>query len=154
MSKKLTEFILLGGFLVLAVLLYGSTASYPQFVQGSTAAYVRFLAVSLGIFCAAELLLAVRRLNHNQNKQSEKLNLAAQPRQFWCLFIMLILYAIGFEYLGFYLSSALFLPITMFILGARKPLSIILTSAGILGFVYLVFERLLGVYMPVSSLFE
>ena len=56
MTKRVAELLLLSAFLVLAVLLYMSTASYPESVQGSTANYVRFLAISLGILCAVELL--------------------------------------------------------------------------------------------------
>ncbi|MFV0421064.1 tripartite tricarboxylate transporter TctB family protein [Oleidesulfovibrio sp.] len=153
MPKKYAELILLGGFLVLAVLLFSSTASYPKSVQGSTAEYVRFLGLSTGILCVLQIILSMRAKGKAKEKQQEKLKIAAAPRPFWLLVVLLLLYAAGFEFLGFYLASAIFLPVTMVMLGARKPLSIILTSGGVLGFVYFVFEKLLGVYMPVSSLF-
>ncbi|SIO28088.1 tripartite tricarboxylate transporter TctB family protein [Halodesulfovibrio marinisediminis] len=151
MTKRFAELLLLGGFLVLAVLLYNSTAAYPKFVQGSTAAYVRFLAICLGILCLFELFFSSK--NKKENGQKAPLNMADAPRRFWGLCILLFIYAASFEFLGFYLASAIFLPTTMFLLGARKPVSITLTTVSILLFVYLVFEKLLGVFLPTSSLF-
>lgn len=150
MSKRITEFTLLGGFLVLAVLLYRSTAAYPAFVQGSTAEYVRFLGMSLGLLCVFELFLTAKKVA-KENKQP--LNITSSPRLFWGLFILLCVYAASFELLGFYLASAVFLPLAMCLLGARKPHLIGLASAGVILFVYLVFEKTLGVFMPASSLF-
>ncbi|UZP67577.1 tripartite tricarboxylate transporter TctB family protein [Desulfovibrio mangrovi] len=155
MTRKLAELILLGGFLVLAVLLYSSTASYPQSVQGSTAEYVRFLGLSLGILCVAEVLITARakKKGKKDDNADKKLVVADMPIRFWGLLILLVIYGLTFEILGFYLASGLFLPLAMLLLGARKILSIGLTTIGILGFVYLVFEKLLGVFMPSFSLF-
>ncbi len=161
MSKRLVELIILGALLVLAVLLYGSTAAYPQAVQGSTAAYVRFLALALGLLCLFETISSLIRYkkhkNHAQQSSSDTealFSIGKNPQKFWVLFVLLLFYAGIFSYLGFYIASALFLPITMYALGARKPLSISLTTLGVLGFVYVVFERILEVYMPIGTYFE
>lgn len=153
MTKRFAELLLLGGFLVLAVLLYNSTAAYPKFVQGSTAAYVRFLAICLGILCLTELFITSKNKKKEQDSQPAALNMAEAPRRFWGLCILLFIYAASFEFLGFYLASAIFLPTAMLLLGARKPLHFGVTTIGILLFVYLVFEKLLGVFLPTSSLF-
>jgi len=150
MTKRLAEVFILGGYLILAVLLYRSTASYPASVQGSTAMYVRFLGVALGSLCALELLFWVQR---RPKVQPVVLTIAAAPLRFWGLLILLILYAVALTPLGFYVSSAIFLPMAMLLLGARKPLSIILTSGGVLLFVYLVFAKLLAVPLPASTMF-
>ncbi len=170
MSKKFVELFLLVGFLVLAVLLYGSTAAYPQAVQGSTAAYVRFLAISLGILCLFETIFCFRRKrtaakqdasqgqeakgeDDKPSSDEETFRIGAHPKAFWLLFLLLMLYAGAFSYLGFYVASAFFLPLTMFALGARKLISICLTTLGVLGFVYVVFEQILEVYMPAGTFF-
>jgi len=150
MTKRLAELLILSGYLILAVLLYRSTASYPVSVQGSTALYVRFLGMALGVFCSLELFLWFK--NRGQAK-SEKLTIATVPMRFWGLFILLLIYSTALTYLGFYLSSALFLPLAMLLLGAKKPLSISLTSIGVLLFIYLVFAKLLEVPLPEGSLF-
>jgi putative tricarboxylic transport membrane protein len=150
MTRRAAEIALLTGFLILAVLLYRSTAAYPEVVQNSTAAYVRFLGICLGVLCGLELLLRIKKQSQEPGK---KLELASSPLRFWGLLIIMFLYAMLLEPLGFYLASALFLPLTMFMLGARKKLQVILTSAGVLLFVYLVFAKLLSVPLPQSSLF-
>jgi len=150
MTKRLAELLILSGYLILAVLLYRSTASYPLSVQGSTAMYVRFLGTALGVLCTIELLLWFK--NRGQGA-AEKINLTNAPIRFWGLAVLLVAYAAVLSLLGFYLSSAIFLPIAMVLLGARKPLSIGLTSGGVLLFVYLVFAKLLEVPLPESTLF-
>jgi putative tricarboxylic transport membrane protein len=81
------------------------------------------------------------------------MTIAAVPMRFWGLFILLLIYSAALSYLGFYLSSALFLPLAMLLLGAKSPISITLTSAGVLIFVYLVFAKLLEVPLPEGALF-
>ncbi len=149
MSKKYAELLLLGAFLVVAVLLYWSTADYPKAVQGSTAEYVRFLALSTGILCVLDFITTMR-----SKKSEKKLILSASPTRFWLLCVFLVLYTLSFSLLGFYVASALFLPLTMYMLGARNISSICLTTLGVLAFVYGIFEKTLEVYMPVGSLFQ
>lgn len=150
MTKRIAELLILSGYLILAVLLYRSTASYPTSVQGSTALYVRFLGMALAVFCSLELFLWFK---NRKQVETEKLTIAAVPARFWGLFILLLIYSTALSYLGFYISSALFLPLAMLMLGAKKPLSLSLTSVGVLLFVYLVFEKLLEVPLPEGSLF-
>ena len=145
MTKRVAELLILGGFMVLALLLYRSTAAYPESVQGSTAMYVRFLAVSLGLLCAVE---AGMWLKSREQVISEKLNITAAPLRFWGLLVELVIYTLLLEPLGFYLASLIFLPVAMVTQGAKKPLTIGLTTAGVLLFVFLVFEKLLAVPLP------
>ncbi len=166
MPKKYAELLLVGAFFVVAVLLYGSTASYPNAVQGSTAAYVRFLAMCRGALCVIELGLFILRSKKQARaeqmacadgaqaaeKPDTNFHIAKNPKPFWALFLVLVLYSASLSYVGFYIASAVFLPVTMFILGARKPLTMVLTTIGVLGFVYGVFEKVLEVYLPVGSL--
>ncbi len=149
MTRRQAEFLLLCGFLILAVLLYRSTASYPPSVQNSTARYVRFLGLALGFFSILELVLWFRKAP----AKAELLAVAAVPGRFWGLFILLVVYGAVLSPAGFYPASAVFLPLAMFLLGARKPLTIILTTGGVLLFIYLVFARLLEVPLPAGTLF-
>lgn len=148
MSRRLTEILLLVGFLVIAVLLYRSTADYPKFVQGSTAAYVRFLGLTLGVLCAAQLLLSLRR----PAAEGEAAPADTKTRRFWALLLLLGAYAAALEPLGFFLASAGFLPLAMYATGARRPLPVALTTAGVLAFVYLIFVELLEVHLPSGTL--
>lgn len=150
MTKRLAEILVLSLFTVIAILLYRSTASFPEMTQGSTATYIRFLAVTLGTLCILELGLNMRK---NAKEEKSVLKITSAPTMFISLLVLMFLYAILLEPLGFYLASALFLPVTMCMLGARKLLTIGLTSGGVLLFVFLVFAKLLGVPLPESTLF-
>ncbi|NOX32129.1 MAG: tripartite tricarboxylate transporter TctB family protein [Deltaproteobacteria bacterium] len=150
MTKRLAELLSLSMFLLIAILLYKSTMNFPEVVQNSTAAYVRFLAICFGGLCLLAILL---RLKSKSTEENKKLDLAAAPVRFWSLLILMFVYSLLLEPLGFYLASALFLPVTMVVLGARKKILIALTAVGVLLFVYIVFAKLLGVPLPESSLF-
>jgi putative tricarboxylic transport membrane protein len=150
MTKRLAELLLLTVFLVMAVFLHRSTAAFPAVVQQSTAAYVRFLALCLGGLSVVELLLWAK---NRKTAEKKMLDLTSAPTRFWSLLISMFGYAMLLEPLGFYLASALFLPITMVILGARRKLQIALTSGGVLLFVYVVFAQLLSVPLPESTFF-
>lgn len=150
MTKRLVEILILTGFTLLALVLYKSTASFPEVTQGSTATYIRFLAVCLASLCLVELFLNMKK---NQVKGGqEAMHIASAPGKFWSLLILMFIYAMLLEPLGFYIASVLFMPLTMYLLGARKPFAIGLTSLGVLVFVFLVFGKLLGVPLPESTI--
>ncbi|PIE72680.1 MAG: hypothetical protein CSA20_06935 [Deltaproteobacteria bacterium] len=152
MTRRLAELLVLVCFLIVAVALYKSTVSFPEVTQSSTALYVRFLAAMLGIFSLLEMLLKLKK--KNLAKDQEKMELTEAPLKFTALLVLMFVYAMLLEPLGFYLASALFLPLTMYILGSRRWLSIALTSGGVLLFVFLVFALLLGVPLPESTWFQ
>ena len=150
MTKRTAELLLLFFFMVMAVLLYRSTAGFPEVVQHSTAAYVRFLAICLGGLCAVELLLWAK---NNKVIDKKMLDLTSAPVRFWGMLIIMFGYAMLLELLGFYFASAIFLPVAMALLGARKKLLIAFTTSAVLLFVYCVFEQLLSVPLTESMLF-
>ncbi len=135
----------------LAVVLYTSTAGFPEMTQGSTATYIRFLAISLGILSLLELLLKMRK--SERGKDREQMKITDTPVKFTALLVLMFVYAMLLEPLGFYVASAMFLPLAMYILGSREYLTAGLTTGGVLLFVYLVFGLLLGVPLPESTLF-
>ena len=67
---------------------------------------------------------------------------------------LLILYLISIFYLGYFISSFVFLFIGMYMLGYRRYLTILLISAGWLLFSYLIFYKLLYVPLPIGKLIE
>ncbi len=58
-----------------------------------------------------------------------------------------------FDYIGYYLSSAIFLVVMMVLMRERKPLRLILVPICWCIFTYLVFDKLLFISLPVGSLF-
>ena len=148
MQKKWADRALLVVFIVLAVLLYRSAADYPGIAQKTSAKYARFLAVFIGGLSLAQLGFGLVR-DHGR----EGLVLTDNRRRFGGLLVGLVLFALAFVPLGFYLSAALFIPAVAWMLGYRRPLVVGLTTAGLLAFVYVVFVQLLSVRLPGIELF-
>ena len=143
MVKKHIDRALLALFAVMAVLLFISTASYPGIAQKTSAYYVKFLAVFFGTLCVAQLALSFLR-----EKDNARLYLTDNMPRFGGLLACLIIFAVVFEKLGFFISAGVFIPVVSFLLGYRNYLVIALVTAGVLAFVYAVFVKLLSVNLP------
>ena len=58
-----------------------------------------------------------------------------------------------FGILGYYVSSALFMITTMWVLGSRNKIELVAVPAGWVLFSYFIFARLLNVRLPIGSIF-
>lgn len=143
MTRSTLDRLVLAGFVVLAVLLWLSTADYTGIAQRTSAKYVRFLALSFGILSAAQLLLSLRRTGPD-----EPLDLFGRAGRFFGLLAALIAFAAVFRTLGFFIPAALFIPVVALLLGYRNLLVIALSTAGVLGAVWLIFVQVLSVNLP------
>ncbi|MFV0475771.1 MAG: tripartite tricarboxylate transporter TctB family protein [Pikeienuella sp.] len=143
MRKATFDRLVLAGFVVLAVLLYVSAADFSGIAQKTSAKYVRFLAISFGGLSLVQLALSLKRA-----ADEEGLKLFERADRFFGLLGALILFAIAFEPLGFFIPAAVFIPAVAFLLGYRNRAAIALTTAGLLGFIYLIFIKLLAVNLP------
>ena len=59
-----------------------------------------------------------------------------------------VIYLILFDFINFFVATAIFIPLIMWIFGERKILRMLLTVVGLELFVYLLFVQLLNVYFP------
>jgi len=143
MAKKYIERAVLLFFIIIAVFLYLSTAGYPGIAKTTSAYYVKFLSVFIGILCVIQFLISlIKDINYTRLHISDHL-----PR-FFGLLISLIIFALFFERLGFFISAGVFIPVVALILGYRNYISLIITTISVLLFVYLVFVKLLSVNLP------
>jgi putative tricarboxylic transport membrane protein len=149
MSGATLDRLVLGGFILLAVLLYGSTASYTGIAQKTSAVYVQFLAVSFGGLAAVQLLMSLRKSSPN----TEPLDLFGRASRFFGLMAGLILFAVSFEHLGFFIPAAIFIPAIAWMLGYRNLFIIAMSTTAVLLGVYLIFVRLLAVNLPSPDFF-
>ncbi len=147
MTKKIFDYIILVFCVVLAVLLHRSTASYPEICQNSTASYVRFLALCLAILSMVQI-----GINYKKNDNSS-VEIYKDKKRFFTLVILLVVYALLISYFGFMLSTALFLPLTMVLMGHRRKITIILSSAGLILFIQVLFVSVLQVPLPDGIIF-
>jgi len=143
MTKKTVDRAVLVLLIVMAVLLYFSTAYYKGIAIKTSAKYVQFLAVFIGG-------LSVVQLGHSllKDRSYDKLVLTGHLPRFLGLLVALIIFALVFEPLGFFIPAAVFIPVVSYMLGYRNRVTIGLTTVGVLGFVYLVFIQLLSVNLP------
>ncbi|MCL2527834.1 MAG: tripartite tricarboxylate transporter TctB family protein [Defluviitaleaceae bacterium] len=59
-----------------------------------------------------------------------------------------------FSFIGYYISSALFIIVSMWVLGSRSKVELAAVPVGWVVFSYFIFARLLNVRLPIGSLFS
>lgn len=70
------------------------------------------------------------------------------------VFAVLVVTLMSFQYIGYYISSALFLVAVMWLLDSRNKVDLIVVPVGWVIFSYFFFYRLLYVRLPIGSLFS
>ena len=146
-SYKVIEIPIYIFFIILAVLLYRSTASFPESSQTTTAIYVKILSISLGILGFVQLILTFFHVNLSLN------NLIKSPKKFLILVILLVIYVWIINVLGFNVSSVLYMVITMYAMGYRKHIKAILISILTTFSVYFLFYKIFEIPLPKGMLF-
>ena len=150
-NRKYIEIIVSIFFIVLAALLYGSADTVNQAVSqastDSTSAYVDTLAIVLGIAGVIELVMSII-------SSPSVIEFTKSPTKFVLLIISLVGYVWIMEYVGFIVSTLLFLPITMRIMGYKSIVKSLIISVGITLFVYLLFQVGFEILLPEPTIFE
>jgi len=146
-AYKLIEIPIYVFFIILAVLLYRSTATFPETSQNTTAIYIKILAISLGVLGFVQVIITFFHENLSLK------NLIKSPKKFLTLVILLVLYVWMINVLGFNVSSVLFMVITMYVMGYRKHIKAILISILITFSVYLLFYKIFEIPLPKGLLF-
>ncbi len=72
----------------------------------------------------------------------------------WKFFLLLVVYLISMIYIGYFISSFLFVFFAMLLLGYKKYSTMVLISAGWIVFSYFVFYRMLFVPLPTGKFIE
>jgi hypothetical protein len=114
MSGRYIQGIIALGLIVLAVLLYRSTASTVDAATFTTDVYVRFLAIALGVSAAFEIIKNFIKADKNS------VEFTKHPKAFFLLIFLLIAYVWIMQYLGFIISTILFLVVTVYLMGYRS----------------------------------
>lgn len=119
-----------------------------------TAQYPKIMLTILLLLSAALLLQGLYysfqpeqyQRRYGKSNKSIQWNVVTQP-----LFVFgaSIVYLCLFYFTNFFLATAIFVPLLMWIFGERRVMPILLTTIGLELFVYLVFVQLLHVYFPV-----
>ena len=72
------------------------------------------------------------------------------PGAFTATVALTLVYVLSLKYIGFYAASAVYMLVLAFLLGLRRPLLLVVSTAALLALVYGVFVRFLGVPVPLG----
>ncbi len=132
---------------MLGVLLYKSTLGLKQSSIVTTGFYIKFLAGSLVLSAIVELIKVFVK------NQKEKVSFTKDIKSFLCLVFFLIFYVWAMEYLGFIISSLIFLSATMWFMGYKHFLKALLISIAVIAFVQVLFAQIFEIPLPKSTVF-
>jgi hypothetical protein len=109
------------------------------------ATFPRGIAVLLGVAAA---MLAARAIMSLCGRLPSITNIISRPGHVLAGMGLVILFPVLMNNLGYYIGSALWMPALFVVAGYRKPLGIVIMTAGFLVFAKVGFEMILGVRLP------
>lgn len=119
----------------------------------NAAQYPKIILTVLLVLSAALLIQGIyytfnpERYNNRYGKSNKSIRWSVVIHPLF-VFGATLIYLILFHYINFFVATAIFIPLIMWIFGERKILRMLLTVVGLELFVYLVFVELLNVYFP------
>jgi hypothetical protein len=109
------------------------------------ATFPRGIAVLLGVAAA---MLVARAFLTLSGRMPTGITITRRPGHVVAGMALVILFPLLMTTLGFYIGSALWMPALFVVAGYRKPLGIVMLTAGFLAFAKVAFEMTLGVRLP------
>jgi len=146
-NKYLSRIMVPLFFIILSIILFIISFSFPSNEKVGPSVIPRLwiiILIPLNIYLLINILRQKKEIEHKDENKTIVFGFIG----------LLILYLISIFYLGYFISSFVFLFIGMYILDYRKYLTILLISAGWLLFSYLIFYKLLYVPLPIGKLIE
>jgi len=111
---------------------------------------------TLGTLLILSCILIIRGIvSASQGKDSTDVRpFIVAPKRLATGIVAMALYILGIEVIGFYLTTALFMPLTAFALGTRNIKAIALASISYIGFIYIVFTLMFNRVLPAGIAFS
>ncbi len=147
MNKKYVNIFLSLIFIILGVLLFKSTLNLKSSSVVTTGFYIKFLAISLVLSAGFEFVKSF------MENQKENVIFAQDIKRFSFLVFFLIFYVFSMQYLGFIISSFIFLMATMYFMGYKNIFKATLISIVVITFVQGLFANLFEIPLPTSTIF-
>ena len=129
--------------LILISIIFYSMAG--QFLNQEAAVWPRMVLIVTMILSAMLLLQGVRLTMRQMDPGTIPLAVLTGPA---VSILMIVVYAVMMQFTGYFVSSAIFLPLGMFALGNRNWKAIFGVTAGVELFVYILFVTQLQLRMP------
>jgi len=150
----ITKDLYLGGFLILlSVLSYIETLSYPY----ESAYYPRFIIMLLAILGVATVVTEIIKLKKATDiKQAEKSSkdekiafwMIPRVRKVTMMIFGSLVYMVVMNYVGFFVTTSVYLPVMMRLLGIRKLRTVFLSTFVVVFVIYMIFVAFLNVPFP------
>ena len=131
--------------LAVGVFLFLQTNEFPEITRN-------FSRIILIILIAIGAVLIITSIINGKKPGPEEVSLK-EFKNPMLAFLIIIVYVVMMEYIGFFVASAICIPALMLFMGQRKPIPMIATTAGALLFVYVLFVMQLGLRLPQGLLF-
>jgi putative tricarboxylic transport membrane protein len=109
------------------------------------ATFPRGIAVLRGV---AAIMLVARAFLTLRGRLPSGITVTGRPGYVVAGMGLVVLFPVLMTSLGFYIGSALWMPALFLVAGYRRPLGIVLLTAGFLAFAKVAFEMTLGVRLP------
>lgn len=129
----------------IAVLL--STLSYPY----QSAYFPRFILVLLGgLGCALFVKEIKKRKPQSARKDGDQPPVFQNPAfiKVSMMIVYSVVYLLAIDYVGFFTTTIVSIPIMIWLLGVKKPSTIIISTGVVVFFIYLIFDIFLKVPFP------
>lgn len=105
----------------------------------------------------ALILLAVWMFISDQNSASPKnepSEIANSHKRVFGAFVLIVLYALCVDFIGFYISTAVSIPLVTYLFGYRNPLGLAISTIIVLSVIYLIFGLAMSQEFPTGRLWS
>ena len=138
--------------ILFSVVVYLGSLSYPD----ESAYFPRFIILLLGVLGG---VLLVKELRKKTGPAIDKVNEGTsifRNQAFFKVSLMIfssLIYLLILNWVGFFSTTIVYLPVMIFLMGVKKPTTIVISTGVVLFFIFLIFRAFLKVPFPEGLLF-
>ena len=138
--------------ILLSIVIYLGSLSYPN----DSAYFPRFIIMLLGALGVVLLVKEIRQKTESTTKKNESKTSVIQNQAVFKVSLMIfasIIYLLIMIRVGFFCTTVVYLPVMIWLMGVKKPLTIFSSTGIVLFFIFLIFRAFLKVPFPEGLLF-
>lgn len=109
-------------------------------------------AMLVSLIVLSVLLLVTDQRKASAGQPAEPMT--KSPRRVALAFGLVVLYALSVDFIGFYVSTAISVPLVAYIFGFRNPIGLAAATVIVLGAIYLIFSLAMSQEFPVGRLWS
>lgn len=148
-NMKVANYIISGVTLLLGIVIVAMASQFKiEFGAGDPGAGFWPAALGALLIAFSVLLLVVTVKNSKELEQKTFTISTPANMRVYVIMAIVVIFCIVLYFLGFYIAMALFVPIVMYTLEVRSPKKMIITTAATIIGVYVVFDVLLKISLP------